>query len=242
MKKFLLAIGLFSALSTQAQNNDRVTGSIFAFQVEYVDFQRGQLLTYLDSKGLAQGNMPDALLGFNLNSKFGQSMIGIDYSTRKNEQTESMYRVTNKLTTFAINYGYSVIKHDNIDLYPFAGFRLMNYAYRYQGYTGLTADFEGYLTQNQAFVEMENRMYGLDLGIGFSYTGTLSFTLKGGTQLPFVAKNWRDTYTEDKINNGPDLKSMFYVKASIGFGEVSKDSKVYRPSGDGDDIDFPWND
>lgn len=228
MKKLLLGLGLLSSLFVNAQS-ENYKGISYGFQMEYVDFQRGQFNTYLNSKSLEKGSLPEVLFGFNLNGKYGQHVYGIDYSINSKEEEQTNYRVKNTLSTVAFSYGYSLIKKDAWDLYPYIGYRLLNYNYTYEGFDQAATDFESYLTQNKAYVSLDNRMHGADLGIGFQFNSSFTYSLKIGTQLPYVSRRWVELTTEDKLKGGPHVKSLFYIKASVGFGEYKSKSKRSTP-------------
>ncbi|SFT36944.1 hypothetical protein SAMN05216474_0156 [Lishizhenia tianjinensis] len=228
MKKLVLGLSLFSALFSYGQSENFV-GSSFGFQVEYADFQRGQFNTYLDSKSLPLGNTPDVMYGFDISIKGRQHIVSFDFSTNTNTSEQSNYRVTNSLSSVAFSYGYSLIKKDGWDIYPYIGYRLLTYAYKYEGYDQLATDFESYLTQNTAYVSLENRMHGANVGIGFNINGSVAYSIKVGTQLPYISRRWIDVSTDDKLNGGPDVKSLFYIKTSISFGDYENRSRSFNP-------------
>lgn len=229
MKKVLLGLAVLYVGFANAQS-EVYSGSSYGFQVEYVDFQRGQFNTYLDSKSLPKGSLPQFMYGFNLNGKYKQHIMGVDYSSNNTVDAQQTFRVKNSLFTVAINYGYSVLKNDKWDLYPYLGYRLLNYGYQFEGFLQESNNFEGYLTQNKAYVNLENRMHGADVGIGFSYNGSLAYNVKVGTQLPYVSRRWKEVSTEDKLEGGPHVKSLIYVKVSLGFGDYKSKSGNSLPA------------
>ena len=225
IKKVLFASLFFSGFSF-GQMGESFGGS-FGFNVEAVNFERGQLNTYLDANNLEKGDLPEIGVGLVWNFVVDPLLITLDYSSSGTEENYTTSVVKNGFETFGVSIGYSLLEDHKYLLYPYVGFRSLTYSYTSRSFVSESTDFNQSLTQYNAFTAIQNRMYSADFGIGFTSLTSLGFSLKIGSNLPVVQSRWFNSLNDDKLNNGPDLKSLFYIKTAITFGGSHNDRDHY---------------
>lgn len=225
IKKIVFVSLLFSSLSFGQMGKS--FGSSFGFNIEAVNIERGQLNSYLDANNLHKGDLPEIGVGLAWNFVVDPLLIGMDYSVSSTNVDYTTSVVKNGFETMGLSIGYSVLNSHRYLLYPYLGFRSLTYSYSSRSFSAESSDFNQSLTQYNAFTSIQNRMYSAEFGIGFTTLTKIGFSVKVGSNLPVVQNSWFNSLNDDKLSNGPDLKSLFYIKTAITIGGSHNDNDYY---------------